>query len=63
MRIVHRLIGRQRHRSPVRSRDLDVLVPLLAMDRAAVEVEVNVIVFDPHKRDVRRIAGPDGRSP
>ena len=63
VRILLRLIRRQRNRSSIRARDLNVLIPLLAMNGAAVEVEMNVVVLDLDIRDVSRIARPHRRSP
>ena len=51
------------HRSAPSAGDLDVLIPLLAMNRAAVDFEMNVILFNLDERNVRRIARLDGGSP
>src|SRR5437868_2210386 len=42
---------------------LNVLVPLLSVDGAAINVEVDLTVLNLHKGDVRRIAWPNGRPP
>jgi len=63
MRILLGFGGRDGSRVAVCSRNLNVLIPLLAVHRAAVNVEVDVVVFNLHEGDVCRIAGPDCRSP
>src|SRR5207302_3811474 len=63
VRILLRLIRRQGNRSSIRARYLDMLVPFLTMNRAAVEIEMDVVVLDLHIRDVRRITRPHRRSP
>src|SRR5579859_3929006 len=66
MRVGLRLIARQGNLRPAVARDRYVLIPLLAVNRATVDIEVNMVVFNLHERDVRRIArfhsgSPDGQ--
>src|SRR5579864_3678618 len=62
MRVGLRFSGRL-YLSSVCARHLDVLKPLLAMNRAAIEIEMNVVVLDLYVRDMRGIARLDRRSP
>ena len=61
MRILRGLIVGESNRGPVGPVNSNVLVPLLATNRAAVEVEMNVVVFDADVGNVGRIAGLDRR--
>ena len=58
VRIGRRLIAGQGNLLPIRPLDLDTVVPLLAMNRTAVDIEMNVVVLDLHIREVGRIARP-----
>ena len=47
------LIARSNRRGAARTLNLDALVPLLLFDGAAVDFEVNVVVFDDDVADAR----------
>src|SRR5437879_5085728 len=58
MRILLRTVvaSSSRRYTPSCARDSNVLVPLLAADGTAIDLEVNMIILDLHKRDMSGIA-------
>ncbi len=57
MRILCSLIGSQLRRGTVRALHLNMFVPFFAMNGTAVDVEMNMVVFDVHVGDMGGITG------
>src|ERR1700738_3294501 len=57
VRIILRIAAGADWPSAIGSLDLDVLIPLLALDWAAVNLKTNVVVLDLYIRNMRGIAG------
>ena len=63
MRVVDLFVFGEGNRSSVGPGNLNSLIPLLAVNRPAIQIKVNVVVLNPDIGDVCRITGLDRRSP